>query len=61
MILCYKHQAVNTVRNIITVYSEILTTLNSAHKFESHLLADCLENLGSSTSHNPMHLHGFLL
>jgi hypothetical protein len=25
-----------------------------------HLWADCLENVGTSTSHNPMGLHGLL-
>jgi hypothetical protein len=28
--------------------------------FYRHLWADCLENVGPSTSHNPMGLHGLL-
>jgi hypothetical protein len=31
-----------------------------ADNLTAHLLADCLENVGASTSHNPMALHGLL-
>jgi hypothetical protein len=31
-----------------------------ADNFTAHVWADCIENVGTSSSHNPMGLHGLL-